>query len=609
MAASSHAYGMRFLSARWSLPKRLTHLVVYGQTGTGKSQTLKSCAERAYLRGVKIVDLYSGGAGEELYWSLASNHSFWKDRKFSQNNQITEAREFPVKALIPVAKYLPPELPDICRVFTIPLSTLKEADLKAVLGNTLTRNELALWRNLQDKIKKDTTLVDLMNWIIDANKKQDSRTPGIHGTGVSSLFNMFSAFKKNMLLSSENNPLSIDIKAELRDRKTVTSLCLKWFPEEYWGFIINHFIHRTYELILKGEIKHPVIIILREVGDFLVNASESSPQEEAIKRSMTTILRKGRKHRLYFWCDNQTPMNLDIIKTQFPVKICHYVDNIAELENALGDLGSLLLTREDYVTLRNFPPGRCYVLEQRGLFNPQMFPPLSRMSGEDGADFLEIWRKEKGARFIQTKPIINQLKEEFKTAEDRWDQVLAERKAKEKALKEAKDLQKQALNTRTAARVNPANISTPNEVDVSASPISVTHNNEADSSEASTDENDDLLAGTEYEQTDEEDLMNTPLLDEDAETDELEEDTFDEEELEDESDEIDELDADDEILPTDDAEPESDEDIAFLNGDSEEQEEAAQPAQPVQAVQPAPAQTRPARQVRPAAEVNIDFGI
>lgn len=398
--------------------------------------------ERAYLQGAKVIDLYSGGAQEGAWWSLESNHPFWKDRVFSYKNKRFTKRDFPTKCLIPMCKNLPDEMPDIFSLFTIPVSSLTENDLKAMLGNTLTKNEIALWRKLTDSFNRKTSLIDLTNMIVDAQKKEE-RTPGIHGTGISSMYNMFSTFEKHKLFTSDKCPRALNLKGELKNKKVVTSLILKYFPEELWGFIINHIIYKTYELIIQGEIKHPVVIMIREAGDFLVSLGTSSPQEEAIRYNFSNILRKGRKHRLFFWIDNQTPLNIDIIKTQFPIKICHFVDNTVELQQALGDLGAMLLTKDDYNKMRYFKPGRCYVLENRGLFNPQVFPALSRMSGDEGMNFVETWRKEKGnSRFVNLKVESQPIFEEYEEAKERWDEKLGKRKEKAKIAKEFKKMQK-----------------------------------------------------------------------------------------------------------------------------------------------------------------------
>lgn len=438
---------MRYLNMRFNLPFRLTHMILYGQTGTGKSQTLKSCVERAFLRGnTKILDLYSGGSEEGAYYALKSSHLFWKDREYKYNNKKTKAMEFPVNCLVPFSKNLPGNIPDIYTPFTIPLNTITENDLKSMLGGDLTKSEIALWRRVHEKINRSTTLIDLLNYMIDTktSEKKDERIPGVSAHGISSVYNMFSAFEKQFLFSSANHPLALNIEHELNNRKVITSLILKYFPEQYWGFIINYFIHTTYDLVLQGKIKHNVIIVLREAGDFLEGMTDS-PQEEAVKRSIINILRKGRKHRLFFWIDNQTPMNMDIIKTQFPVKICHFVDNTEELKSSLGDLGSMLLNREDYTALMGFKPGKCYVLTPSGLFAPQMLPPLSRMSGEEGNDFFSIWRSEKGSRFRPIAKELEDLKQEYKESEQKWKEILERRKVKKKSEKEKEKLEKKRI--------------------------------------------------------------------------------------------------------------------------------------------------------------------
>ena len=146
----------------WNLPFRISHLVVFGQTGSGKSQTIKACVERAFLRGnTKVIDLYSGGAEEGSYYSLASNHPFWNEREYGHGKEATKAMEFPLDVLIPMSKHIPKNLPDIYTPFTIPINTITENDLKSILGGDLTKSEIALWRIVDAKINKNTTLTDL----------------------------------------------------------------------------------------------------------------------------------------------------------------------------------------------------------------------------------------------------------------------------------------------------------------------------------------------------------------------------------------------------------------------------------------------------------------
>lgn len=423
---------LRYINSRWYLPKNYSHMVIYGQTRSGKSQTLKNCIEKAYLRGnCKIVDLYSAGADEGAYYSLKSNHSFWENREFKYGNYAPmKAQEFPTECLIPMCKNIPKEIPDIFKPFTIPVNSLNLPDLKAILGADLTKNEIALWMKIRNNFNSKTTPTDLLNYTMDAKGKKNSRIPGVSSHGISSIYNMFNGFYNDMLFSSENNELALNLKEILKNKKIITTLILKYFPEEYHGFLVHYFIHNIYSLVKEPGFRHNIILVMREAGDFLEGAYSSS-QEEAVTRSLTHIVRKGAKNMLYFWIDNQTPMNLDVIKDEFGIKICHYVDKSITLQTALGDLGAMLLTKNDYANIATFPPGRCYVLTHQGLFNPQVFPPLSRMSGVEGNDFVSIWREEKGlSRFINIKSKIDIIKKEYEESELYWKNVIKERKLK-----------------------------------------------------------------------------------------------------------------------------------------------------------------------------------
>lgn len=424
------------------------------------SQTLKSCCERAFLRGnTKIFDLYAGGAEEGSYYALASNHPFWEDREYNSGGKVTKAMEFPTNVIIPVCKEIPNNLPDIYTPFTIPINSITEEDLKSLLGGDLTKNEIALWRNVVNKINKQTTLIDLLNYMIDSkiNSERSSRAPGVSSHGISSVYNMFSVFEQQQIFSSAVNPLALNMKDELQNKEVITSLSLKFFPQQFWGFLINYFIHTIYDLVFLGKIKHNVIIVIREAGDFLEGMTDS-PQEEAVKRNIIHALRKSRKHRLFFWIDNQTPLNMDIVKDEFPVKICHYVDNTEELKSALGDLGSMLLNKEDYTSLMSFRPGRCFILTRSGLFAPQVLPPLSRMSGHEGSDFFAIWRSEKGSRFKNIADKLDIIEKEYKDSENKWKEIINERKNKEKNKKERAAIEREEIKMKLEAQKEEAKL-------------------------------------------------------------------------------------------------------------------------------------------------------
>lgn len=437
----------RYLNLRWNLPYKLSHVCIFGQTGSGKSQTIKSCVERAFLKGnTKIIDLYSGGAEEGSYYSLESNHPFWDGKEYVFNRKVTKKMSFPTNCLIPLSKNIPKNLPDIYTPFTIPLNTITENDLKSMLGGDLSKSEIILWRRVFNKIDKNTTLPDLLNYMIDAksdDKKKD-RIPGVSAHGISSVYNMFNGFEKERIFSSGIHPLALDMKEELKNKEVITSLILKYFPPQYWGFIINYFIHTIYDLVLQSKIKHNVVIVIREAGDFLEGITDS-PQEEAVKRNIEHVVRKGRKHRLFFWIDNQTPLNMGYIRTEFPIKICHFVDNTESLKNSLGDLGTMLLNREDYGSIMSFKPGMCFVLTNTGLFKLQILPPLSRMSGSEGSNFFAIWRNERGSRFKNIIKEVGSINEEYKEGEKKWKDILFERKNRDMIKKQQAKIEKERI--------------------------------------------------------------------------------------------------------------------------------------------------------------------
>lgn len=439
-------FGMRHLQSRYVLPEnnRLTHVIVFGRTRTGKSQTLKSLAERAFIKGCKIIDIYSSGVGEGFYWSLPSNHPFWKGRELNgKHNRKMRARDFPVRCLVPISNEIPSDLPDICQPFAIPISKLTESDLRALVGKKLTHNQLALWRRLQKVIKPSTTMEELL-YLIKQTKKSTDENMAIHALGITALHNILEPFKKHKLLSSSSNPLRLNLEKEINQKSVVTSLILKYTPPDMWGFIVNHFISQIYDYLRrnKGKIKHKVIIVFRELGDFLTEG-EKSAHDEAIKDTLISVMRMGLKNNLLFWGDNQTALNINVIKKEFATKICHKVSDVNSLESALGDEGILYMTKRDYEELSRFPPGRCFILEDRGLFNPQMLPPLSRMTAVEGENFSDVWRHEKGDRFKDMDKELEPIHLEYSVAKLKIEEKIEYEKKKSREKKMLEKMEKE----------------------------------------------------------------------------------------------------------------------------------------------------------------------
>ena len=413
------------------------HIGVFGVTGMGKSVSVEALATRLYEMGWKIFDLYGGGRMEGAFYSLPSEYDFWKTPKRTRKGEILEATSYPTRLLFPMIKSrLPREIPNIGNVFTIPINSLDEGDLYALIGNELSKSEKSVWNRLiEDKIiGKKSSGWDLLNSIRLSNKVI-SKSRGMVSTkvkayGQDTLYYSFKPLVNEMLLSSAKNPLALDLASEIKDRKTITTLITRYVPDRFVHFIINYFIRKIYEL--NDKLKKKIFFVIREIQDILPREAVT-PQGLMVKRQIERVLRQGRGRRVFFLVDGQEPSQITLLKGQFQMIITHQIRSPEDLMELLPKSIKSQVPKEDYYKISFLDVGEAMYITPFGYGFGRIIPARSKHR-EPNEDFMELWRK-RGFGFKDTREDINKVESEYEESINRWDtkiKIMKDREAKKK---------------------------------------------------------------------------------------------------------------------------------------------------------------------------------
>ena len=444
---------IRHVRINFTKKRNCGHILVVGRTGAGKSMTLETIENELYEQGWKIFDLYSGDRMEQAFLSLPSQMSFWDSPKyFSYRTGVKVkrvARGLPVRLLFPMCKRLPPFIPDNGKVFTIPVNSLAYDDLRGLLGIEQKITEETLWRAVERRFTKSSTGVDLLNllqWVTQVEDDEKGFLSGgkIPRYAVPTLRRNLRPFVDDMLFSSAKNPMAIDFKAELRDRKTVTSLITRYYypnAREYQTWLIHYFIRNIYNAV--RDLNKKAIIVMREVFEILPRTAWT-PQQYNLKKNIEKYINQGRGagKGLFFLMDSQDPAEVSSIKNQFYYSFVHAIRGADSIKEVVDESVRPYITREQLMRLGILDRGEAMVFTIDGITKKpvKIFPAPTRHR-EPGEDFMEIWRKEKGEnKMISTKLYRELMAEEYNKSIEYWDNI----KDKIKAKKMMGEMRKQA---------------------------------------------------------------------------------------------------------------------------------------------------------------------
>jgi hypothetical protein len=445
----------------------IQNTLIIGDPNQGKSVTTSLIAEALFgLRYkiknavVKIFDLFDEGRGESLYWIFPSQHPIFYHELSKEYNY--RPRAYPVRFLFPNSRDLPSKLPIQSKVFTIPISSLTENDIYALVGDQLTPSQRGLWNRVMNFIDEKTTVVDLKNLMKGI---QEGRIK-LYGEreGVKFSARAYSAIIdaalgrliREGMLSSAKCKTALDLKSEVEDTNVITVLVLKYCPPELRGFFVNYFIWHVFNGIQMGKIKKPraTYFIIREVAR-LLKSEVKNPTEFVIRENINYMIRQSGGPRCYFIMDTQYLSNLTESVKIAPERIIAFrTSEGKKIIEALGlSKGTQQYTREQIATLPLLKPRWCYVFEKgKKVFLTKMNIPRHQIWDRRKDDFEILYAKYYGHNYYNPETDLADLERENREAEEYWKMRFAvedsmkkkrEREVKEKIVEVKEDKEKE----------------------------------------------------------------------------------------------------------------------------------------------------------------------
>jgi len=289
-----------------SPPELKGSVFIYGRIGSGKTTAMLSLAQRYRdILNYKIVDLFGGHRNENLYWCLPSRDvNYWDKIKkmISARKDQEGSKQYNVNLLYPLfTKQLPKKLPANppyvkSKLFTIPFRDISFDEIKLVINN-VTEPMKYYWNEILDRSNKKTLIVEVEELIY---KLKAEKT------------NLYRSFIKPLVgegfLQSEKCSYNIDILGEMKDKNTVTVLCLDFISPTYHLFIMNYFLRKVKEYLDKGRLSTKNIFLFREVSDFFKTSDDSIMEDKFkyFRRLLSMYIRYSRRG-MHFFLETQSP--------------------------------------------------------------------------------------------------------------------------------------------------------------------------------------------------------------------------------------------------------------------------------------------------------------
>jgi hypothetical protein len=347
-----------------NLPDLTGGVYFYGRIGSGKTVSMMSFAQKYHddpRKEYKIFDLWGGERNEHLYWCFPSqDKKYWQSVKKLLTLNEDGPKQYKVHLLYPYWKAttpitLPFDTPNIrSSVFTIPIHSIVNEDLFLALG-LISENDKFLWREATEKIKKNEgsrMFLHISQKIAKINQ---------------TLFkNFIVPVAKNMIIQSDSSSFNFDIVEEMKDRETISILCLEFIPKEYRLFVLGWVIRQMATKLDEGKIKAKNILLMREAAEFFRATDDSllPPSYKMFRIQLSNFLRMGRRG-MNFFLDAQSPRETrGLVDGQQDLTLLCKLPAESDREDATAQLyRDNLITKRQIQQLAVLDPGQAMFIE------------------------------------------------------------------------------------------------------------------------------------------------------------------------------------------------------------------------------------------------------
>lgn len=403
-----------------TLPELVSAIFCYGRVKSGKTTTLMSIAQGYHdhpQRKYKIFDIWGGSRNEHLYWTLPSNKTkFWKNAKKVLRLDGEGPKQYKVKLIYPLLGDLPKKLPYnpphvLSSIFTIPIRDLLVTDMSLVVGGISTTSE-GQWNDFLYASSKKDSLPILNNKV----KDKVAQSSSIYRSILSPLIR--EDFLQNDLCS-----LNLDFKEELKDKETISVLCLDFVKEEYRLFVLGYFLRKISEILDSSGRKNKSIFIMREASEFFRVTDQSIVHErkKIFKNFLSMIIRMGRRG-MHLFLDTQSPSETrGLVDGQQDLTFFGRLPSESDRREATEQLKrDDLVTQKQINALGTMNPGQFLVCPSgKPAFSQYFLLPRTRFWEEgDGNFYNNVWRKEVN-RWCNFESELTELRDNRKIEEKR----------------------------------------------------------------------------------------------------------------------------------------------------------------------------------------------
>jgi hypothetical protein len=398
-------------------PKLSGGIFIYGRIGSGKTTGMRSLVQKYHDspdRRYKVFDLWGGERNEQFYWTLPSiDKKYWANIKKRFKLENDGPKQYKVNLLYPMSKNLPNKLPEFApyvksKIFTIAINDLTIENVSLIIG-VPSRENITCWRDLLLKIKNKENGIYLKHY---AEKK---------GYTKYSIYRSFiSPLVKEGILQSKNFDMNLDIAEEIKDRDTVSVLCLDFVDKELRLFYMGWIISQISKALDTGAARVQTIGMIPEASEFF-RATDQAIVEDKYKifrAFLAQQIRMGRRG-FHLFLDAQSPNETKgLVDGSQDFTILGKLPSEGDREQATAQLKrDNLITQKQITDLAVLEPGEYYFCEvSKKAVKRYLFLPRTMYWREGYGNFyLNIWKKYRDS-WMNTKDILDKAFGSYKNA-------------------------------------------------------------------------------------------------------------------------------------------------------------------------------------------------
>lgn len=304
------------------LPK-WTHMGIFGTTGVGKSTLAELiCEIEHHNNKMKIIDLQNN-----KYLEVCSFMRPTRNKRFLANMKTYKLKPegFKTDVYHPIVTDLPPKLPEIVNMYTLPIDFFAyEEVLRVMTNDSLGDAAYVSLTQEVEKLNKSDSLPALPAKILESIDKKILKTDGMGKVP------MFFYFDSSASASSANRPLlkvkNVGVFSSsqhkycltderivniLKDHKTITGFSTRWVDSRHKKIklAINlYLLMKVRDLAKKSG--GGLIVYIREARELFPNPRYSDKALKVLGELAEDMIKDCRKAGVHLILDTQTPWDL-----------------------------------------------------------------------------------------------------------------------------------------------------------------------------------------------------------------------------------------------------------------------------------------------------------